>query len=97
MRYRMIDGVYGDRTSTYGRNQSQVSKRHGLGLGVLILGLVGFGAANFSDAAEPAPAAQGKAAVQAVMTYAQAVANRDAIQVAQNGGSRSLRERAVSA
>ena len=84
MRYRMVEGVYGDRTSTCGRNQSQVSKRRGLGLGVLILGLVGFGAANFSGAAEPAPAAQGEAAVQAVLTYAQAVAGRDSTRVAQN-------------
>ena len=84
MRYRMVDGVYGNRTFTYGRNQSQVSKRRGLGLGVLILGLVGFGSANFSGAAEPAPAAQGDVAVEAVRTYAQAVAGRDSTRVAQN-------------
>ena len=82
MMYRMVDG--GHRTSTYRRNQSQVSKRRGLGLGVLILGLAGFGVANFSGAAEPAPAAQGEAAVQAVLTYAQAVADRDSNRVAQN-------------
>lgn len=62
----------------------RILKRRGLGLGVLILGLIGFGAANFSGAAEPAPAGQDKAAVQAVMTYAQAVADRDSTRVTQN-------------
>ncbi len=84
MRYQMVDCLYGGRTSTFGRNQSRALKRCGLGLGVLIFGLVGFGAANFSGAAEPVPSAQGEAAVEAVRTYAQAVAGRDSTRVAQN-------------
>ena len=80
----LVDCLYGERTSTDGRKQSRVSKRRGLGFGVLMLGLVGFGSATLSGAAEPVPAAQGEAAVQAVRTYAEAVAGRDSTRVAQN-------------
>ena len=80
----LVDCLYDERPSTDGRKQSRVSKRRGLGLGVLMLGLVGFGSATLSGAAEPVPAAQGEAAVQAVRTYAEAVAGRDSTRVAQN-------------
>ncbi len=84
MTYRMVDGLYGGRISKDDRTRFRVSKRRGLGLGVLILGLVGFGSAGLSIAADPAPTAQGEEAVQAVRTYAQAVADRDSIRVARN-------------
>ena len=80
----LVDCLYDERPSTDGRKQSRVSKRRGLGLGVLMLGLVGFGSATLSGAAEPVPAAQGEAAVQAVRSYAEAVAGRDSTRVAQN-------------
>ena len=80
----LVDCLYGERTSTDGRKQARVSKRRGLGLGGLMLGLVWFGSATLSGAAEPVPAAQGETAVQAVRTYAEAVAGRDSTRVAQN-------------
>ena len=66
------------------RKQSRVFTIRALVLGVLMVGLVGAGTADPSRAAEPVPAEQGQAAVQAVRNYAHAVAGRDSVGVAQN-------------
>ena len=81
---RLVDVFYGERTRAGHRQQSQVFTIRGLGLGVLMVGLVGVGAADLSRAAEPGSAAQSQAAVQVVQNYAHAVAGRDSAGVAQN-------------
>ncbi len=81
---RLVNFFYDGRTRAGRQNQSRVFTIRGLGLGVLMVGLVGFSADNPSRAAEPVPANQSQAAVQAVQDYVQAVAGRDAAGVAQN-------------
>lgn len=81
---KLVNFFYGERTRAGHRQQSQVFTKRGLGLGILMVGLVGVGAADLSRAAEPVPAALSQAAVQAVQNYARAVAGRDSAGVAQN-------------
>ena len=80
----LVDFFYGERTRAGRRKQSRVFKMRGLGLGVLMVLMVGLGAGNLARAAEPVPAGQSQAAVQAVRNYVHAVAGRDSARVAQN-------------
>lgn len=81
---RLVNLFYGKRTRAGHRKPAQVFAIHGLGLGVLIVGLVGVGTADYSRAAAPVSAAGSQAVVQAVENYALAVAGRDSVGVAQN-------------